>query len=104
MQYPPKAKSKRETGFMATGASKYPAKDEKTTLIASRALVISLKSEKTKDQVELFAVLTAVFIYWNKWFAKISPNLLFYNELDLFNLSCNHQLKCNQLKVYDSLL
>ena len=66
MQYPPKAKRNNEMGFTASGASRYPAREEKTTLTASRALVISLKSEKAKDKELLFVVLTAVFIETSK--------------------------------------
>lgn len=42
-------------GYFSEKPSKYPTTEEKTTLIAKPALVISLKSKKTDFRVMLFA-------------------------------------------------
>jgi hypothetical protein len=47
MQYPPIANNKTVTKFTTSAPKKYPATDEKTTLMANRIFVISLKSEST---------------------------------------------------------
>ena len=51
--------------------------EEKTTLRASLALVISLKSEKINAQVFVFAVPTAVFIYKIIRLQRYSPSYIF---------------------------
>lgn len=57
MQYPPIANNKRVVklnGYLSEKPSKYPTIEEKTTLIAKPALVISLKSKKIVFRVMVF--------------------------------------------------
>ena len=54
--------------------------EEKTTLIASLALVISLNSEKIKDSVLFLTEPTADFIHKYNWLAKITLTELFSNR------------------------
>jgi hypothetical protein len=77
---------------MTSAPNKYPAIEENTTLMASLALVISLKSAKINVQLILFAVPIAVFILNCGKAAKIHPLLFFCNELAVFMLSLERYL------------
>lgn len=60
--------------------------EENTTLTASLAFVISLKSEKIKDKDVIFKEPTADFIHIAYWRAKITCDTFFSNRLGMFVL------------------
>ena len=93
MQYPPIIniiKTDQLNGFRSSNPSKYPAIDEKSTLTAKPALVISLKSVKTDLGEMEFEVA------FNVW---LSETLLFGGAKVLYTSEYNKNMTYNNLKM-----